>query len=60
MKDQIADAALKTSPAAVVIAWNKLSSIPAEKWLTYATIGYVLLQAIVLFRREFLKRRDDK
>jgi hypothetical protein len=57
VKDQITDAAVRATPAGLVIAWNKLSDIPAEKWLTYVTIGYVLLQAVALIRNEFLKRR---
>lgn len=51
-------AALKASPAGAVVIWNNISSIPAEKWLTYATLVYVVLQAFVLARKEFFKRRE--
>ncbi len=51
-------AALKASPAGAVVIWNNISSIPAEKWLTYVTIAYVVLQALALARKEFFKRRE--
>lgn len=56
MKDQISDAAMKATPPGLVVAWNSLSTIPAEKWVTYLTIAYVILQVVVLVRKEFFKR----
>jgi hypothetical protein len=56
----IVDAAVKASPPAAVVLWNRIAEIPAEKWLTYALIGYTLLQALVLLRKEFFKRRGRK
>ncbi len=57
MRDQIGAAALKASPALAVGAWDRLAAIPPSDWLTYTTILYVLLQAGVLIRKEFFKRR---
>lgn len=51
--------ALAAPPGAVVL-WNKLAAIPAADWLTYLSIGYLLLQAFVLVRKEFFKRRTRR
>lgn len=56
LANDIAEAAVKAAPPGVVVAWNYLASVPAEKWLTYLTIGFVVLQIVVLIRKEFIKR----
>lgn len=57
MRQEITSAAAKAAPPIGVAVWNTLSTIPAEKWLTYLTIFYVGLQAFMLLRKEFFKRR---
>jgi hypothetical protein len=56
LASDIADAVVKVSPSGLLVAWNHLATVPAEKWLTYVTIGFVILQTVVLVRKEFLKR----
>lgn len=52
----VAKAAIETAPPASLVAWHYLLDLPIEKWLTAITIAYVILQFIVLVRREFVKR----
>lgn len=58
-RDTLIEAA-KATPPALLVAWNKFSSIPAQSWLTYLTIGYVVLQAYVLFRDKIIRDRGGK
>jgi hypothetical protein len=58
MRQSLAEAAAKSSPPAALVVWNAISGIPAEKWLTYLTIGYVVLQALILFRDKVLRDRS--
>lgn len=53
----VAKAIVETAPPATLTAWNYLSGQPIEKWLTAITIVYVVLQAVVLVRKEFFKRK---
>lgn len=48
----------KAAPPALLAIWNTVAATPAEKWLTYLTIAYVVLQAAILFRDKVL--RDNK
>lgn len=56
MKDQITSAAMKSSPPVAVTLWHYLLNLPVEKWVSFATLIYVLLQGFFLVRNEMKKR----
>jgi hypothetical protein len=53
-------AVAEAAPPAALVVWNSVSAIPAEKWLTYLTIAYVVLQALILFRDKIVRDRRAK
>lgn len=55
---EVASAGVRAMPAAGMTIWNNLATTPAEKWLTYLTIAYVVLQAALLIRDKVI--RDKK
>lgn len=57
MRQEIISAASKAAPPVGVTVWQYLLGLPVEKWVAVATLIYILLQAAVLVRKEFFKRR---
>lgn len=49
----------KAAPPVAVTAWRYLLDLPVEKWVSVATLIYVLLQGYFLLRNE-LRKRDKK
>jgi hypothetical protein len=56
----VVKAVVETSPPVALSAWHYLAGQPIEKWLTAITIFYVILQAVVLVRKEFWKRKGRR
>lgn len=52
--------AARASPGVVVVAWNYVAAVPLDSWVKLATLGYIVLQAAVLARKEFFKRKGDR
>lgn len=58
MKEELAAAAAKTAPPAAVAGSHALFGMPLSEWVAVATLIYIGLQAVVLIRNEFIRRRD--
>ena len=48
--------ALKAAPPIVITTYATFSGFTLNEWVAIATIVYILLQVVVLVRKEFLKR----
>lgn len=57
--NEIVAAGARAAPPASVAIWNAIAATPAEKWLTYLTIAYVVLQAVILFRDKVIRDRKS-
>lgn len=59
-KDQAIADVLKASPAVGVSFLTWLGSVPIEKWVQFATLVYIILQAYFLVRdRRKARRRKE-
>lgn len=59
-KQQAVMDALKAIPAVGVTAWDALASAPVEKWVSAATLVYVVLQMFYLVRDRRRKERKER
>jgi hypothetical protein len=57
MKDDITVATVKAAPPVAVTAYNYVLGMPIEKWVSVATLIYIILQAYFLVRDKMRKRR---
>jgi hypothetical protein len=57
---QAIKAAAETAPPLAVAGYHYLLQMPIEKWVSVATLLYVLLQVVVLARKEFFKRKGGR
>lgn len=56
-KQQAIVEAAKSSPVFAVALWDKLASVPVEKWVSVVALVYGLLQIYFLFRDRRSKKR---
>lgn len=61
MKDELAVASVKIAPPTLVTAYTYVLGMPIEKWVSVATLIYIVLQAFFLLRNQLRKgRRKDE
>lgn len=60
MKDELISAARNTAPPASVAAWQYFTGLPVEKWVAFATLLYIILQAWFLVLDRIEKRNAAK
>lgn len=58
MKEELAAAAAKTAPPAAVAGSYAVLGLTLNEWVAIATLAYIALQAVVLVRNEFIRRRE--
>jgi hypothetical protein len=51
MKQTVVAEVAKSAPPVSITAWAWLNGIPIDKWVGYATLAYLLLQAAYLVWR---------
>lgn len=56
MKDELVAAAAKSAPPVAVAGSQVIFDMTLNQWVSIATIAYIVLQAVVLIRKEFLKK----
>lgn len=60
---QLLDAAVKTSPPAVITFYTAVLNMPIEKWVGVFTLIYIGLQVFLLIRDRIVRNRrytDEK
>jgi hypothetical protein len=60
VQNEITGAVVRMSPPAAVAAWNYVLGMPIEKWVSVATLIYILLQAYFLLKDRLRKRRERR
>lgn len=56
MKEEIASAAMRASPAVAVAGSDLFFGLTLDGWVKVATLLYLMLQAVFLIRSEYRKR----
>lgn len=56
MKEEIASAAMRASPAVAVVGSDVFFGLTLDGWVKIATLLYLMLQAFFLLRSELRKR----
>lgn len=59
-KQQAIIEAAKSSPIVAVALWDKLASVPVEKWVSVVALIYGLLQIYFLVRDRRTKKRGGR
>lgn len=60
MKEEIASAAAKAAPPVAVTGSQVLFDLTLNEWVAVGTLVYLALQAYVLIRNEFIRKRKGK
>lgn len=56
LRQDIADAGIRATPPVVAFS----AGLTLNEWVAIATIIYIILQAVVLIRKEFFRRKPAK
>lgn len=57
MKDELVAATAKAAPPVAVVGANRIFDLTLSEWVAVATLIYLALQAFVLIRNEFFRRK---
>lgn len=60
LKHEIADQVLRASPPFAVSLTAIIGGLTLNQWVAIATLVYIVLQAVVLIRKEIRSTRDSK
>lgn len=57
-KSEFAAEAVKSSPAVAVTGLGTVGGVTLNEWVAITTIAYIVVQIVILLRREWRARKD--